>query len=140
MTVLIVDTSALLAVLLLENDVAQYAEALGSASALRMAAPTWLETVMVASSRSGEAGYREVMRFIEDLRIEVVAADRALVEAAFSGWLRYGKGRHPAGLNYGDCFSYALAKQHNEPLLFKGNDFALTDVLPAVLPAPSPSR
>lgn len=129
---LVVDTSALIAVLLLEDDAEIYAAALGSAAALRMAAPTWLETVMVAATRSGEAGYREVTRFIDDLRIEIVPADRPLVETAFAGWMRYGKGRHPAGLNYGDCFSYALAKLGNTPLLFKGEDFSLTDVIPAL--------
>jgi len=128
---LIVDTSALLAVLILEDDAEKYAAALGSATALRMTAPTWLETLMVATTRSGEAGYREATRFIDDLRIEVVPADRPLVETAFAGWMRYGKGRHPASLNYGDCFSYALAKLGNEPLLFKGEDFSLTDVIPA---------
>jgi ribonuclease VapC len=129
---LVVDTSALLAGLLLEDDAMKYAAALGSATALRMTAPTWLETLMVATTRSGEAGYREVTRFIDDLRIEVVPADRPLVETAFAGWMRYGKGRHPARLNYGDCFSYALAKLSNEPLLFKGEDFSLTDVIPAL--------
>jgi len=132
MAALVVDTSALLAVLLLEADAAKYAEALSSATALRMAAPTWLETAMVATARSGEAGYRELVRFVDDLHIEIMPADRAIAEAAFSGWLRYGKGRHPAGLNYGDCFSYALAKQRNECLLFKGEDFALTDITPAI--------
>lgn len=133
---LVVDTSALLAVLLLEDDAAQYAEAFGSATALRMAAPIWLETALVATTRSGEAGYRELTRFIDGLRIEVMVVDRALAEAACAGWVRYGKGRHPAGLNYGDCFSYALAKQRNEPLLFKGQDFALTDITPAIRSAP----
>lgn len=132
MTSLVVDTSALLTVLLLEDEAAKYAEALGSAETLCMAAPTWLETAMVATARSGEAGYRELTSFIDDLHIEVIPADRALAEAAFAGWMRYGKGRHPAGLNYGDCFSYALAKQRNEPLLFKGGDFALTDITSAV--------
>jgi ribonuclease VapC len=132
MSSLVVDTSALLAVLLLEDDAAKYAEALGSATALRMAAPIWLETAMVATTRSGEAGYRELTRFLDDLRIEVMPVDRTLAEAAFAGWVRYGKGRHPAGLNYGDCYSYALAKQRNEPLLFKGGYFALTDIASAV--------
>lgn len=132
---LVVDTSALLAVLLLEEDAAAYAEALGVAAELHMAAPTWLETAMVTMVRSGDAGYRELSRFIDELRIEIVPADRQLVEGAFEGWRRYGKGRHPAGLNYGDCFSYALAKLRNEPLLFKGDDFPLTDINPAVSPA-----
>jgi ribonuclease VapC len=129
---LVVDTSALLAVLLLEDDAAAYAEALGLAAELRMAAPTWLETAMVATVRSGADGYRELSRFIDELHIEIVPADRLLVEGAFEGWRRFGKGRHPAGLNYGDCFSYALATARNEPLLFKGGDFALTDVTPAI--------
>jgi ribonuclease VapC len=129
---LVVDTSALLAVLLLEEDAAVYAEALGAATALRMAAPTWLETAMVATVRSGDDGYCELSRFIDELHIEIVPADRLLVEKAFEGWRHFGKGRHPAGLNYGDCFSYALATARNEPLLFKGGDFALTDVTPAI--------
>lgn len=129
---LVVDTSALLAVLLLEDDAATYAEALGAASELRMAAPIWLEAAMVATLRSGEAGYRELSRFIDDLRIEIVPADRLLVEGAFDGWRRFGKGRHPAGLNFGDCFSYALAMLRNEPLLFKGDDFSRTDIAAAV--------
>lgn len=129
---MIVDTSALLAVLLLEEDAAAYAEALGAATALCMSAPTWLETAMVATVRCGDAGYRELTRFIDDLRIEIVPTDQLLAEQAFEGWRRYGKGRHPAGLNYGDCFSYALAKQRNERLLFKGDDFSLTDVISAL--------
>ncbi|MCO5118235.1 MAG: type II toxin-antitoxin system VapC family toxin [Burkholderiaceae bacterium] len=128
MAALVVDTSALMAVLLQEQDAAVYAEALGAAGQLCMAAPVWLEAAMVATGRSGEAGGRELARFADALGIEIVAADRALVEAAYEGWLRYGKGRHVAGLNYGDCFSYALAKLRQEPLLFKGNDFSLTDI------------
>lgn len=132
MAAMVVDTSALLAVLLLEEDATAYAEALGAATELRMAAPTWLETAMVATVRCGDAGYRELASFIDDLRIEIVPTDQLLAERAFAGWRRYGKGRHPAGLNYGDCFSYALAKQRNERLLFKGNDFSLTDVIPVL--------
>ena len=75
---------------------------------------------------------REFARFADALGIGIVAADRALVEAAYEGWLRYGKGRHAAGLNYGDCFSYVLAELRREPLLFKGNDFPLTDLAAGV--------
>ena len=132
MTALVVDTSALLAVLLLEEDAARHAEAIGNATALRMSAATWLEVAMVVTVRNGEAGYREASALIDEIGIEVVPVDRILSEAAFAGWQRYGKGRHPAGLNYGDCFSYALAKQRNEPLLFKGGDFSLTDVVSAI--------
>ena len=131
MAALIVDTSALLAVLLQESDAVKFATALASATELRMAAPTWLEAAMVATARSGDAGRQEMANFLDALGIGVVPVDRAIAEIALSGWLRYGKGRHPAGLNYGDCFSYALARQRGEALLFKGNDFALTDVLSA---------
>lgn len=63
--------------------------------------------------------------------MEIIAVDQIMAEAALAGWIRYGKGRHAAGLNFGDCFSYALAQQRGEPLLFKGNDFSLTDVITA---------
>lgn len=129
MAALVVDTSALLAVLLLEEDAARYAEALGAATELYMAGPNWLETSMVITGRGGVPGQREFVRFVNTLGIKVVPADLDLVETAYEGWLRYGKGRHPAGLNFGDCFSYALAKVRQEPLLFKGDDFSLTDVM-----------
>lgn len=132
MPALVVDTSALMAVLLQEPDAAVYAGALGAASELCMAAPVWLEAAMVASGRSGEAGGRAFAAFADELGIEIIAADRVLVETAYEGWLRYGKGRHAASLNYGDCFSYALAKLRQAPLLFKGEDFSLTDVEPGV--------
>ncbi len=132
MPALVVDTSALLAVLLQESDALKFATALASATELRMAAPTWLEAAMLATARSGDAGYRELASFFDALGIGVVPVDRAIAEIAFSGWLRYGEGRHPAGLNYRDCFSYALARQRGEALLFKGDDIALTDVLSAV--------
>ena len=128
MAALVVDTSALMAVLLKEPDAVRYARALGAASELRMAAPTWLEAAMVATGRSGRIGQQELVRFIEKMQIEIVPADHALVEAAYAGWLRWGKGRDAAGLNYGDCFSYALAMLRQEPLLFKGDDFSQTDV------------
>ncbi|HYN78569.1 MAG TPA: type II toxin-antitoxin system VapC family toxin [Lamprocystis sp. (in: g-proteobacteria)] len=132
MTALVVDTSAVMAVLLREGDAPLFAGALSDASELRMAAPTWLETAMVATARCVGDGYRELVDFLDFVGIDVVPVDLALARLAYDGWVRYGKGRHPAGLNYGDCFSYALAKQRGEPLLFKGADFALTDLQPAI--------
>lgn len=132
MTALVVDTSALVAVLLREADAARYAGALGAATALHMAAPTWLEVSMVATGRGGVEARRELVQVSKQLGIQIVPADAVLVEAAYEGWLNYGKGRHAAGLNYGDCFSYALAKLRQEPLLFKGEDFSLTDITAAV--------
>ena len=136
MTDLVVDTSALMAVLLGEVDAQPFADALSGASNLRMSAPTWLEAALVATARSAGDGYRELTGFLDFVGIEIVPVDQALVEIAYAGWLRYGKGRHPAGLNYGDCFAYALAKQRGDPLLFKGGDFALTDILSAIPPQP----
>lgn len=128
---MVVDTSALVAILLNEDDALNYATALASADELCMSAANWLETSMVAASRLGAAGLGELVRFLDDLGMEVITVDQALAEAALAGWVRFGKGRHAAGLNFGDCFSYALARQRNEPLLFKGNAFSLTDVIAA---------
>ncbi len=70
--------------------------------------------------------------FLEQAGFEVVSVDREQVEIARSAYRKYGKGRHPAALNFGDCFSYALAKSNGEPLLYKGEDFARTDIIPAI--------
>ena len=88
---------------------------------------------MVIESRKGEAGGRELDLLIYRSGIEVVAVDQDQAETARQAWRRFGKGRHPAALNYGDCFSYALAKSRRLPLLFRGNDFVRTDI-EAVLP------
>ncbi len=83
---------------------------------------------MVAEDRNGEAGCRQLDRVVGNLGIDVVAFEAAHVHAAREAFRRYGKGRHRAALNFGDCCAYALAKSLNWPLLFKGNDFALTDL------------
>lgn len=132
---LVVDTSALLAVLFAEDDARTYAEALQAAPRLRMAAPTWVESMQVAAARRGSIGQDGLQELLARLDVEVVAFDAALARLAHDAWLRFGKGRHPAGLNFGDCFSYALAKQSGDRLLFKGGDFSLTD-LPAALGLP----
>ena len=88
-----------------------------------------LETGIVLEARRGEAAGREFDLFVVRANLEVVSVDSEQVEVARSAWRKYGKGRHPAGLNFGDCFSYALAKTTGEPLLAKGTDFASTDVV-----------
>lgn len=128
---LVIDTSALLAVLFVEDDAQTYAQALQSAAALRMAAPTWVESMQVATARRGRIGQEGLQELLVRLDVEVVACDAGLARLAYEAWLRFGKGRHPAGLNFGDCFSYALAKQRGEPLLFKGDDFSRTDLTAA---------
>lgn len=129
---LVVDTSALMAVLLEEPDAIRYAQALHDADELRMSAPTWLESAQVATGRRGVKGYEQFHNLVSRLRIEIVACDAALARLAFDAWLGFGKGRHPAALNFGDCFSYALAKFRGEPLLFKGEDFSKTDLIAAL--------
>lgn len=125
---MVVDTSALLAVVLGEPDAERYAVALAAAPRLLIAAPTWLEAAIVATARLGPKGHALLTELLEGLQATVVPFDGGLARLANDGWLRFGRGRHPAGLNLGDCFAYALAKQCGEPLLFKGEDFARTDL------------
>ncbi len=124
----VVDTSALMAVLFAEDDALVYAQALESATRLRMAAPTWVESMQVITARRGDLGQAGLAELLSRLDVEIVPCDADLARLAYQAWCRFGKGRHPAGLNFGDCFSYALAKQRGEPLLFKGGDFSLTDL------------
>jgi len=88
---------------------------------------------MVIESRKGEAGGRELDLLLYRVRIEVVTVDYDQAEMARLAWRRFGKGRHPAALNYGDCFAYALAKSRQAPLLFTGDDFTKTDIEPVAL-------
>jgi ribonuclease VapC len=129
---LVVDTSALMAVLLEEPEAIRFAEALHDADELRMSAPSWLEAAQVATGRRGAKGYEQFHDLVSRLRVEIVPCDAVMARLAYDAWLRFGKGRHPAALNFGDCFSYALAKLRGEPLLFKGDDFSKTDVIPAL--------
>ncbi|MDQ2102851.1 type II toxin-antitoxin system VapC family toxin [Azospirillum isscasi] len=127
---MVVDTSAIMAILLAEPDAARYARAIGAADVRLISAATVLECSIVAIARFGNDA--TLAAWMADHAFEVVAVDATQAGLARDAFLRFGKGRHPAGLNYGDCFSYALAKTTNEPLLFKGNDFPLTDLTPAL--------
>jgi ribonuclease VapC len=128
---LVVDTSALIALLGMEAEAARVAAALESDATRLISAATVLETALVIESRYGPQGGRELDLLIAkaSLSIQPVTAEQA--EVAREAWRRYGKGRHPAGLNFGDCFSYALARTSSEPLLFKGDDFIHTDITAA---------
>ena len=125
---MIVDTSAVLAILFHEPDAERFASVITTASSRRMSAATLLETTIVLESRSGAAAGYELDSFLQEaeIKLEPVTPDQA--QAARRAWRRFGKGNHPAGLNFGDCFAYALAEATREPLLFKGGDFDLTDV------------
>jgi len=93
-----------------------------------MSAANVLETGIVLEAKRGEAAGREFDLFVVRTNLEVIAVDAEQVDIARSAWRKYGKGRHPAGLNFGDCFAYALAKSVDEPLLAKGTDFTQTDI------------
>ncbi len=125
---MIVDTSAVLAVLFGEPDAERYERAIAGAPRCRMSVASLLETAIVLESRSGAAGGHELDVFVERALIELAPITAEHAQAARRAWRRFGKGNHPAGLNFGDCFAYALAEATREPLLFKGRDFALTDI------------
>src|SRR5258706_15517491 len=120
---MVIDTSALLAILWDEPERRRFNERIEADPRRLVSAATLLETGIVVESRSGELAGRELDWFMHRARIEVSPVDADQVEIARAAFRKYGKGRHPAGLNFGDCFSYALAKASDEPLLFKGSDF-----------------
>lgn len=128
---MVVDTSAIAAVLFMEDDAEIYAEALAGAQKCFLSAVTRVETAFVIEGRRGDAGRAVLEAFLEALDPEIIPVDPQQADLAIAAFRAYGKGRHPAGLNIGDCFSYALAKALDEPLLFKGNDFGQTDIRPA---------
>jgi ribonuclease VapC len=97
-----------------------------------MGAPTLLETGMVAVGKFGLPGRGLVSQFLEDWEVEVVSFDHQHCRVGAEAFTRYGKGRHPAGLNYGDCMTYATARLAEMPLLFVGDDFRMTDIIPAL--------
>lgn len=129
---MIVDASALIAILLDEAEAREFARALKVAAPKLMAAPTYLEVCMVMVGRKGLAAKQNIDHLIASTGISVVPFDGAAAQAAAGAFIRYGKGRHPASLNFGDCISYALSKTEMLPLLFKGEDFRQTDVKAAL--------
>ncbi len=131
---MVIDTSALLAILQDEPERRTFNEAIEETASRVMSVATFVEISIVIESRYGADGLRDLDDFLERAGIELAAVDVEQAKAARRAFSRFGKGRHPAGLNYGDCFSYALASQRAEPLLFKGADFSQTDV-PASVPA-----
>jgi ribonuclease VapC len=125
---MVIDTSALVAILQREPERRPFIEAIEAADARLMSAATFVEISIVIEARHGAEGLRDLDHFIARAAIELVAVDADHSKTARSAFSRFGKGRHRAGLNYGDCFSYALAISSGEPLLFKGDDFGHTDV------------
>ena len=128
---MIVDTSALLAVIFGEPDAEGYLRTMASADALAASTATLTEALIVAEVRQGREAAAALAALLDELEVEIVSLDEAQSELAAAAWRRFGKGRHPAALNFGDTFSYALAVTRGEALLFKGDDLAATDVMRA---------
>ena len=125
---MVLDTSALLVILLGEPESAEFREVIEMDPVRLLSAASFLETAIIVETRFGEPGGRELDLLMHKAAIQVVSVDAEQVEVARHAYRLFGKGRHPAGLNYGDCFSYALSRVSGEPLLFKGEDFQRTDV------------
>lgn len=130
---IVIDTSAIIAILQGEPEAIAFRDAMTDASGVCMSAVSLQEAAMVLAGRLGSTDnpWAALDRLIATVGIEIVPHDRALAHVARDACLRFGKGHHPAGLNCGDCAAYALAKARNLPLLFKGNDFARTDLMAA---------
>jgi ribonuclease VapC len=129
---MVVDTSAVIAILSGEPETESFVRALADDSKIMISAFNALESAIVIEAKKGEAGGRELDLLLHRARIEVIPLNNDQAELALSAWRKYGKGNHSAGLNIGDCCAYALAKYSGEPLLFKGKDFSQTDIRPVI--------
>jgi ribonuclease VapC len=125
---MVIDTSAALAIFLAELERKQFLDLILQSGKRLISAASVLETGIVLESRRGEAAGREFDLFLVRTNLEVVSIDAEQIEIARSAWRKFGKGRHPAALNFGDCFTYALSKWSGEPVLAKGQDFGKTDL------------
>lgn len=125
---MVIDTSALVAILQNEPERGEFTSAIEETESRVMSAVSFVETSMVIESRYGSDGRRDLDLLVRKARLELVSVDTDQAQIARDAFSRYGKGRHPARLNLGDCFAYALAKALDEPLLCKGTDFKRTDI------------
>jgi ribonuclease VapC len=129
---MVLDTSAILAILFKEPERDAFATALADAGQRLVSAVNALESAVVVSARKGPPGARELDLLLHHAGVVVVSFTEDHLRLAREAWERYGKGRDPAALNLGDCCAYALSRHSGEPLLFKGDDFSHTDVVPAL--------
>jgi ribonuclease VapC len=129
--VIVIDTSAIIAVLYREPEFDRFQSLIVDAESCFVSAVSYFEASMVLIGRGMPEATKELDTFLERVAIEFVPFDYELAKRARDGFIRFGRGRHPAGLNFGDCVSYALAQARGLPLLYKGNDFAQTDVISA---------
>ena len=125
---MIVDTSAVLAVFFREPERDEFLRKIGGAAVVGIGAPTLAETAIVLAARLGEAGPRRLATLVERASLVVIPFEAQHWQLAAEAWTRFGRGRHPAALNLGDCLTYATARVAGEPLLCKGDDFAQTDL------------
>ncbi|MGH9574270.1 MAG: type II toxin-antitoxin system VapC family toxin [Candidatus Acidiferrales bacterium] len=125
---MVIDTSAIIAILFGEAERPLFLDLIKKAESTMISAATVLETAIVLEARLGQPGSRELDAFLRQTGTEIIPVDLEQIEIARIAWSKYGKGRHPARLNFGDCFAYALAKFLDEPLLAKGNDFSQCDI------------
>jgi ribonuclease VapC len=125
---MVIDTSALLAILQNEPERRAFNEAIESAETRLLSAATFVESSMIIEARYGADGIRDLDLFIAKAQLELVAVDEEQAHLARQAFRNFGKGRHPAGLNFGDCFSYALARSMGDALLYKGADFGRCDI------------
>lgn len=128
---MIVDASALIAILRVEPEEPLFLDAMADAPVLRISPVNWFEAAMNAEKK-GAGDFAALEKLAKYLDLRIVPVDETQMRLAHQAWRRYGKGKHPAKLNMGDCFAYALAKQSGEPLLYKVGDFVRTDIVAAV--------
>ena len=129
---MIVDSSAILAILFAESDAAVFAKAMSEADSCKISAATFVEVAVVVEAQTKDRGGRQLDAFLRRAGFVVEPVTEEQAHLARQAYSDFGKGRHPAGLNFGDCFSYALAKASGEALLFKGGDFSKTDIVSAL--------
>lgn len=129
---MIVDSSAVLAILFDEKDAETFARILTEADSCRMSAANFVEVAIVVEAQTKNSGSRQFDAFFRRAEIVIEPVTEEQAHIARQAYTDFGKGRHPAGLNFGDCFAYALAKASGEPLLFKGQDFKKTDIASAI--------
>jgi ribonuclease VapC len=125
---MVIDSSALIAILLGEPEANAIATAIARDNNRMLSAFSFLEASIVIEARKGESGGRELDLLLHHIQAEMISMNPEQAEIARKAWRDYGKGRHPAALNIGDCCAYSLAKVSGEPLLFKGEDFSKTDI------------
>ena len=128
---MVIDTSVIVAIAFNEEEAAIFERLIIEDPIRLISAASVFEAAMVIESNLGERGGRDLDLWLQKIGVDIIAVEPEHADQAPLAWRHFGKGRHPASLNFGDCFSYALAKMSRQPLLFKGNDFSKTDIAPA---------